>query len=342
MFGMGVLGANLLRGGGGAIANAATLSPNYKHDDLILSNGNLTATHSATNNQYEHCGTIHADPTAKLYCEVTIDNVGTGTADTGVAVGNYLAPVGGTFLGSVGDHSVLYHRDGRIIKGSGAIASGAAYTTGDVIGVRVDGPAGAVAFRKNGGAWTADQTVSGPLILMLQTYSTGAQMTVNFGATAFTQESPSGFTAWPIRTRDHRYWRHHAIANNNAQSVVAEVELRLTAGGGDQTGSGTASSLSSFASPTYDADKAFDNDTGTIAHSANNAGANWWLQYDFGSGVTKEITEVVMTARSDNLNYPTDFRFVDSDDGTTFFPLLAKYAQTWSLGETKTFAGLGE
>jgi hypothetical protein len=123
----------------------------------------------------------------------------------------------------------------------------------------------------------------------------------------------------------HRYWRIHSYANDIVgATTVAELELRASEGGGDETGSGTPSASNvGFGA----AANAFDNDTGTFWGATTSL--DEWLAYDFGDGNDVDIVEVAITARSGSYwtQCPGSFSLDYSDDGTNwtrkyFFKLL--------------------
>lgn len=323
---------------GSFIPNAAALSSVWKHSAAVLSNGNLTYTHSSTNGRYENVATTDAPASGLVYCEVHIDNVGDGTADTGIAIGNWMAPIQGDYLGHSAD-AVLYHRDGRTIQSNvSAGAAAGAYTTGDIIGVALDAATGQFYFNKNGGSWAGPFSVTGgPLFLILQGWNTGTQFTVNFGATPFAYTPKAGHGAWARTTKTGRYWRFHRFTGNTINASIAEIQLKETAGGSNNISGGTASASGVFSSPTYAADKAVDGNASTAWVTNNGGGSNSWWRYDYGSGQSKANVEAVISCRNDTLEYATEFALLLSDDGTNFFPASRSHGLTWTQGETKTF-----
>lgn len=93
-----------------------------------------------------------------------------------------------------------------------------------------------------------------------------------------------------------RYWRLYCRQGGDGSRILAaEVELRTSAGGADQTGSGTASA--SAQNVGEEASKAFDNSTATYWQGNITNGAGW-LKYDFGAGNDKDIVEFAMQALS--------------------------------------------
>ena len=337
------------RRGTGTIANAATFSPEYRHSNIALSNGDRTST-KTTANGYALVGTAEAKTSGLWYFEVTVENLVTG--EIAIGLGDYLTNIA-NFLGA-GSNSIGYAWDGRVVMSNAPQSNPpASFTSGDIISVAYDAPNRRVHFRKNGGSWansgnpaagTGGYVVAGtqPLIPMTYLYYTGSIVTANFGASAFAYTPPAGFSAWAKNARSgHRYWRIHQFDSNMSpeQFVLAEVVLRETSGGANAVGSGTANASSVWdGTGTYAASKAVDGNPSTIWHTANGSGVNAWWQYDFGAGVTKDIQELAITIRSDSLGYSTDFRFMYSDDGSTWFPQFGYTAQTWpSAGSTRTF-----
>lgn len=141
----------------------------------------------------------------------------------------------------------------------------------------------------------------------------------------------------------HRYWRIWVTANNGTTyTSIAELEFRESSGGSDQTGSGTSSASSEFGVPTYQSDKAFDDNAATMWHSGAPTFPQW-IAYDFGSGQARNIFEISMKARNDDAptaanQTPTAFRVEWSDNGEDW---QARWTESggsaWTIGETRTF-----
>lgn len=133
----------------------------------------------------------------------------------------------------------------------------------------------------------------------------------------------------------HRYWRIYVTAaNGSTYTAICEVELRASAGGADETGSGTAASSSNY--PTLTPDKAFDNSTVQANGWASNGGFPCWLSYDFGAGVTKEIVEVAIHFNVSGFldQSPTAWSLQYSDDNsawTTAFDV----SSLWTVNNTQ-------
>lgn len=138
-----------------------------------------------------------------------------------------------------------------------------------------------------------------------------------------------------------RYWRLRpdVLGVGNTMSC-AEMEMRATAGGADQTGSGTASARTTFS--TQVAANAFDNNSSTFWSGNSDAADSSWLAYDFGSGVTKDIQQISFQARGDgsffNDQSPQAGWIESSADAINW---LSRWAfsglGTWTNGQTKVF-----
>ena len=132
----------------------------------------------------------------------------------------------------------------------------------------------------------------------------------------------------------HRYWRIYIEAPANYMQI-AEIQLRESDGGADQTGSGTATA-SGYWSDTWLPSKAVDDDTGTAWHSANDVLPHWWA-YDFGSGVTKDILQITIDPWAAQLGRaPTLFTLEYSDDGTSWVKAWI-WNTTWPNANQQVF-----
>lgn len=130
----------------------------------------------------------------------------------------------------------------------------------------------------------------------------------------------------------HRYWRirpFKAFNGGTSGFGIAEVEMKETVGGTDATGSGTASARTTFSGTS--AANAFDNSSSTIYSHNTVVFESDWLQYDFGSGVTKSIVEVTLLPRQDSSwqQAPTSAYVESSSDGVNF---LERFRFTNAVG----------
>lgn len=140
-----------------------------------------------------------------------------------------------------------------------------------------------------------------------------------------------------------RRWRlrPNTLQNGSSTMSCAEMEMRATSGGADQTGSGTATARTTFGSipGTNDPSKAFDNNTATLWSGNADVAQCGWLAYDFGSGVTKTIQEIMFTARND-LSFtqsPTAGWIESGDDGINWISRWTFSGLSWTQGSSNTF-----
>lgn len=126
----------------------------------------------------------------------------------------------------------------------------------------------------------------------------------------------------PVSIVARRYWRIFITANNgNANfTSIAEMEMRLTAGGATQCVGGTAAASSSYFND--NGSRAFNGSTLALNNTwvtTLNTAPPHWCRYDFGSGVTKQIQEVAIFPEDGALNRaPRDFDIQSSDDASTW------------------------
>lgn len=154
----------------------------------------------------------------------------------------------------------------------------------------------------------------------------------------------SGETATPAVPSAARYWRIFLTAVDGGTSPsLAELEFRLTAGGADQTGAGTAGPAGGW---TTNPTNAFDDNSATVW--ATNVGTldvrNAFVMYDFGAGVTKAITEVGIQANGSTPNQsPKDFLIQRSMDGLGWETSMTLTGITgWTAGQVRYFDATGE
>jgi len=124
--------------------NFATFNPLIL-DDFTLSEGSLYAT-SAVAQLGVLAGTMSTKG-QKFYCEVRVVVVSNGTA-IGIAKSSY---AGSRAYGTAQDFALYYSFGGTVFKFEvNQGVSWATYTSGDVIGMAIDGVAGTIQFFKNG------------------------------------------------------------------------------------------------------------------------------------------------------------------------------------------------
>lgn len=140
---------------------------------------------------------------------------------------------------------------------------------------------------------------------------------------------------------NHRYWRLRPDVLQGGGQVMgcAELEMRATVGGADETGSGTGISRTSFSGSFLPAN-AYDNSTANVWSGANAVAGvvqSDWLGYDFGSGITKDIAQLAFTARTspDHAQGPVSGWIESSTDAINWLSRWTFSGKTYtSLGTT--------
>lgn len=180
-----------------------TLDPAYNTANITLSNGNLTLTSRVANSWFPSRATVSFG-TGKIYFEVTCNTSNAGATQVGVVNAS------ATPSNYIGDANGLgYQSGGNVVYNGSALSNIGTWTTGDTICVAYDLGNKKVWFRKNGGNWnnTTDNPATntggfsaagvfgGTVYPAACAYSSGDQLTVNFGATAFAQAVPAGFNS---------------------------------------------------------------------------------------------------------------------------------------------------
>jgi len=194
-------------GGGGA---TATFNPAFEGAEIVLSNGNLTATDS-TGSVFTAVGSTISKSTGKFYSEFTVG--ATTVSNMTLGIGNSSQTLSG-FLGDAGNNSVCIFFDGtECMNNSFGAALTSAWTSGAVVCMAADLTAKKIWWRINGGNWNADVIANqnpatgaggfsfatlnaGPYFPMIGFRQAGEIFTANFGATAYAQTAPSGFGNW--------------------------------------------------------------------------------------------------------------------------------------------------
>lgn len=322
-------------------ADYAAFGVNYKHANITLSNDNLTAENTAAAG-FNIVGVLDAKITGQWYFEVTLEEFGTANDEIIIGVGTYEAALNdyiGRYSSSMG-----YAWDGRIIYNNANLGSTpGTFTEGDVIGIEVDAATRTVKFRKNGGAWSTKTNLSGgtqPLMPLVQLYRVGARVTINTGQSPWHTNPESGYVGWTVNEPvAARYWRYftNAAPVTPGLAHIVEFELRETFGGATVATGGTATADQNHDGSTVPAN-AFDGNLATYWGTTFNSTLPHWLQYDFGSGNDKLITEVLLRTRADtNQGQPADTRILYSHDGTIFFPAHGLGRAAWNQGVPYTF-----
>ena len=171
--------------------NYAVLNLLDKNANITISDGNLSFATSAVN--YGARATVGIKSN-KWYWEATVIAIGSTNVVIGVAQTGASWDL--TYVGS-GSSSWGYISTGQKYNAGSGAAYGAAFTTGDVIGVAFDADAGTLTFYKNdvsqgqafsgvSGSTTIHPALSG---------QTSSSIAINFGQRPFTYTPPTGFKA---------------------------------------------------------------------------------------------------------------------------------------------------
>lgn len=187
-------------GGFSGLAGATAWNPSDKtHANLVLSNGNLTATNTVSAVD-RGVRAVQSRSSGKYYWEIFVN---TANSNFGIGARSATAALTGAYPGVSGG--------GFSTRGNGSLTYGAStavsspigsYATGDVLGFAVD-LSGLVYLRKNG-TWGSGQDPvagtggvnygGGTLFPHVNLTAIGDQVTANFGATPFVYPAPAGFT----------------------------------------------------------------------------------------------------------------------------------------------------
>lgn len=186
------MGANqqALLAGTTVVISYATLDSNQTSSHIVLSGGKLIATKQTVGYVCSTRDTIALGSGNKRYCELTMTAIGTG-----VMVGTCTTlPTDGVILGFTAAQYGYDSATGKSFNNNSGVAYGAAFTTGDVMSIVVDGPGGTIVFWKNGATQgTAYSGVSGTNYICAALYDS-AVVTANFGGSAWAYSPPAGFS----------------------------------------------------------------------------------------------------------------------------------------------------
>ena len=169
-----------------------TFNPSDKGAGVILTNNNLTVSLSNSPNDGGGVRSIIGKSSGKWYWEFTAGGVYALTA----VMRSVDSVAVQTFPGQ-GPAGWAYYSNGVKINNGIQTNYGATYTTGDVIGVKLDMDAGTVEFLKNGvSQGVAFTGLSGIVYAATGNYTVNTNLgTANFGATPFVYPVPSGYNA---------------------------------------------------------------------------------------------------------------------------------------------------
>lgn len=185
---------------------ATTFNPSDKNSNITLSNGNLTV---VSNDGFTgNVRSIASYSSGKFYCQATIGASNTSSYVRGVGFGNASASLSNGIGSPDTDSGSLYTNDANFyFMGSSAGSTGISITVNDVIDMAVDLDNDKIWYRQNNGNWNSNGahdpaanaggfSISGltkPIFVMAQSV---ADITFNFGDTAYANTPPSGFGNW--------------------------------------------------------------------------------------------------------------------------------------------------
>ena len=182
---------------------ATTFNPAVANANIVLSNGNLTA--SSTFVGWATVQATDFKSAGKSYCEITLTDFGGGESNL-VGIGNSsLSIADGATLGDAATGYSLMESGGYKFHGGlpEAYSPGSvSVVQGDVVSILFDGDLGTLVFWVNGVSWgTAYSGITGSWAPAVALYSTNraAIWTANFGASAFVYETAriaAGYESW--------------------------------------------------------------------------------------------------------------------------------------------------
>ena len=168
---------------------ATTLDSKRKASNIVLSNGNLTATVSVS--AFGGALATTGLNTGKGYFEVKILN---NDGFVGIA-GNDMGDPYGYSGGSFDSYEISYKGSGYIYPaGPGSFAS---FAANDIIGVAVDADAKTIKWYKNNSLQTTQNipsTIHKPYVPMISEYSADSSWRCYFTGTTYTP--PTGYATW--------------------------------------------------------------------------------------------------------------------------------------------------
>ena len=189
-----------------------TLNPYDKSPLVNLTNGNLTADGSLNSvNAINTVRSTTSKASGKYYAEFTYSAGNAGFVGVALGIANANAVLSGTILGG-NANGVGLENDGYLYYSNLSPNIHVPINVGHVIGMAVDFSTKKIWYRVDNGLWdnTTDDPATntggtdwsvnntGPYFVAVTAgFDSGPDtITVNFGATAFANAAPSGFTAW--------------------------------------------------------------------------------------------------------------------------------------------------
>jgi len=177
-------------GNGGEVrGNYCTLNPLFNLDTgrNTVSDGNLKTFSGTGDTAGVYTSGTFAIPAGKWYWEGLYFQSADPGFNAGIGLGTTNTDTG----------RITYNYSGTKTSGGSTTSYGAAYVSGDIIGVAMDMDAGSISFYKNGVSQGVAVTgISGtifPMFLQIRTGSVSGGWTANFGQRPFAYPAPPGF-----------------------------------------------------------------------------------------------------------------------------------------------------
>jgi hypothetical protein len=191
----------------GAPFFATTWNSADKASTITLSNGDLTT--ATTSGAWQSIRAVSSKSSGKYYFEVTCTDINaSGYCMIGICTSTVAMT---TYFGSDADGHAYYALNGQAYNNNAGTAYGDTYTDADIISVAVDLDNDAIYFAKNGVWQNSSDPESGAsrtgvpakhqtdgvssYFPALALYHSTVNVTTNFGASTFTYDVPTGYTA---------------------------------------------------------------------------------------------------------------------------------------------------
>lgn len=173
----------------------ATWNPADKGTLITLSNGNLTAINTNASSRSAVRGTL--SKTSGLWkFEITV-NAGT-VISVGTASANIDLNITASYLGQPPlEESLGYDANGRVTTGGSGGVTEPGYVSGDTVSIELNAATREVYFQKAGSPRSSVYVMAGTgAIFPVIQLRSSAQVTTNFGASAWAITPSSGYVGW--------------------------------------------------------------------------------------------------------------------------------------------------
>jgi hypothetical protein len=315
------------------VALGTSIDPNQNDSLVTLSNGNLTATKSATNS-VAHSIAKHGKIAGKWRFQVSVDTLPMSGGELSVGCSGPFFNRN-NFLGS-DVHGGSFVSDGRQgVNGSFGLNGLGTWSTSDVIDVYVDADARQMWFGKNGSISGNPTTGASGISLpsftraffpTLYMHGGNGQLTANFSG-PFTHSLHPDYIPWDTdQTCDRDTFRAAMIYIRSPgyfAHCIGELSISTTTFGTNLlTGTASSAGISSGNGPS----NAFDGNTSTWWEHTVNSGVSdqgpSWIANDLGTHGIQNARFLALRARSgtggEQWQAPTLFDLYFSSDGISW------------------------